>query len=94
MSRPLTLQVPDEVFNSLDAEARAVGQSIHDLAVDVLKSHRSAALHPSNGNSSRAEGLARLLSHCGLVSVGDPSGANNEAIDRDLAREYESTHEE
>ena len=30
----------------------------------------------------------------GSVSLGHPTGTDNESIDRDLAREYGSTHEE
>ncbi len=30
----------------------------------------------------------------GSVSLGHPTGADNESIDRDLAREYGATHEE
>ena len=30
----------------------------------------------------------------GSVDLGNPTGANNESIDADLAREYASTHEE
>jgi len=30
----------------------------------------------------------------GAVSLGHPTGTDNESIDRDLAREYGSTHEE
>jgi hypothetical protein len=35
-----------------------------------------------------------LVKFCGTINSGDPDSANNERIDRDLAREYGSTHEE
>jgi hypothetical protein len=36
----------------------------------------------------------RLRRHIGAANLGYPTGADNESIDADLAREYGSTHEE
>jgi hypothetical protein len=36
----------------------------------------------------------RLQRHFGAVSLGYPTGTDNESIDADLAREYGSPHEE
>lgn len=36
----------------------------------------------------------RLRKHAGSVSLGRPTGIDNEAIDADLAREYGRTHED
>ncbi len=48
-----------------------------------------SALHiPSNVSQG---GLSELF---GSVDLGHPTGADNETIDADLAREYASTHEE
>ena len=38
--------------------------------------------------------LARILAHAGAVDLGRPTGADNENIDADLAREYGSSHED
>ncbi|HLW66463.1 MAG TPA: antitoxin family protein [Gemmataceae bacterium] len=35
--------------------------------------------------------LARLLAHAGAADLGKPTGADNEGIDADLAREYGSS---
>lgn len=37
---------------------------------------------------------ARLLKHAGAIASGDPDAGANDRIDADLAREYQSTHEE
>ena len=37
---------------------------------------------------------ARFESHFGTVGLGYPTGADNEAIDADLAREYADDHED
>ena len=47
---------------------------------------------PAQGVTKAAQpSLAQLF---GSVSLGYPTGADNESIDRDLAREYGATHEE
>ncbi len=38
--------------------------------------------------------LARIMTHAGAVDLGRPTGADNESIDADLAREYGSSHED
>lgn len=35
----------------------------------------------------------RFRQHIGAVNLGHPTGADNESIEADLAREYASTHE-
>jgi uncharacterized protein (DUF433 family) len=42
----------------------------------------------------QAADLAQLLRHAGAVDLGRPTGAYNERIDADLAREYGSSHED
>lgn len=44
-----------------------------------------------NGDNNRAGSLRDMF---GSVSLGHTTGANNEKIDEDLAREYGSTHED
>jgi hypothetical protein len=93
MGRSLTLNVPDEVFHSLDSQARAAGVSIQDWTIEILSSRLMHESKSGNGDDDAHDGLARLVDACGKIAVGDPNGAENEAIDRDLAQEYESPHE-
>ncbi|HMF11817.1 MAG TPA: antitoxin family protein [Gemmataceae bacterium] len=44
-------------------------------------------------SSRRPTDLAQILAHAGAVDLGKPTGADNESIDADLAREYGSCHE-
>lgn len=90
MGRSLTLDVPEEIFRSLDEAARAEGRSLQDWAVDILRSRVPPAGRRDNGDDAA---LAEFLKHLGTIAVGDPDGADNEAIDRDLAEEYGATHE-
>lgn len=99
MSQTLSLQLSDSIFAALEQQARAAGQSPAEFAVVALEKQ----LNGSNGprqvgkSSDEAEREARrgsLRRHFGAVNVPDPTGADNEAIDADLAREYADNHEE
>jgi hypothetical protein len=87
MAHELTLELPDEVFQPLARAAARAGQSLEQWATAQLQASAAAA-------DRRAADLARLLQHAGAVDLGKPTGANNEAIDADLAREYGSSHED
>lgn len=87
MPHQLTLELSDEVFQPLSQAAEHAGQSLEQWATVQL---RSCAL----ASTKQAAGLARLLAHAGAVDLGKPTGAENESIDADLAREYGSSHEE
>jgi hypothetical protein len=87
MTHELTLQLPDEVFQPLAKAAAQAGQSLEQWATVQLRTCAVSA-------DQRATDLARLLRHAGAVDLGKPTGADNERIDADLAREYGSSHEE
>lgn len=44
----------------------------------------------TNGETKNIGGIREMF---GSVSLGHPTGSDNESIDADLAREYGSTHE-
>jgi len=44
-----------------------------------------------NGEAQTAGGIREMF---GSVSLGHPTGSDNDSIDADLAREYGSTHED
>jgi hypothetical protein len=87
MSHQLTLELPDEVFQPLAQAAQQAGQSLEQWATVQLRSCVASS-------TKQAVDLARLLVHAGAVDLGKPTGADNESIDADLAREYGSSHEE
>jgi hypothetical protein len=87
MFRQLTLELPDDVFEPLTKAAQQAGQSLEQWATAQLRSY-------AESSGKKAEELARLLVHAGAVDFGRPTGADNDSIDIDLAREYGSFHEQ
>lgn len=83
----LTLELPDEVYRPLTRAAAQAGQTPEQWTLAHLRTCLPAA-------PERAGDLARLMRHAGAVDLGHPTGADNEAIDADLAREYGSSHED
>ena len=82
MVRQLTLRVSAAVFDELQSRAEARGTSAAKLAQVALETEfRPTPLHLA------ATGR-RLEDHFGVIDLGAPTGADNEAIDRDLAAIY------
>jgi hypothetical protein len=93
MLHTLTVQVPDEIYEPMVQEARLRGESLERVALERLRNGRRAKKPSSDlTEEQRADALARLKRH--IVSAPHAVGSDNESIDRDLAREYESTHED
>jgi hypothetical protein len=86
MTHQLTLELADEVFQPLTQAAQQAGQSLEQWATVQLRLCAASS-------AKQAADLARLLAHAGAVDLGQPTGADNESIDADLAREYGSSHE-
>jgi len=60
---------------------------------ELLANYGPKPRPPLTEEGSRAA-WERLLRHAGAENLGYATGADNESIDADLAREYGSTHEE
>jgi hypothetical protein len=86
MTHQLTLELDDEVFQPLARAAQQAGQTLEQWATAQLRSS-------AESSTRHAADLARLLAHAGAADLGKPTGADNERIDADLAREYGSSHE-
>ncbi len=84
-----TLELPEPVYEGLVEAARAVGTTPADWIARRLTESRPRRPQTISEEERRAA-LERLLSHC--VSLGYPTGADNEQIDADLAREYGDDH--
>lgn len=93
MEHKLTITLPDEVFVLIAEAARRTGRTPEEEAALRLK--RSAPQPSRKANApdaqTRPDSLEQLF---GSVSLGHPTGADNESIDRDLTREYAATHED
>jgi hypothetical protein len=84
-----TLELPEPVYEGLVEAARAVGTTPADWIARRLSESRSPRPQLVS-EEERRTALAGLLSHC--VSLGYPTGSDNEQIDSDLAREYGDDH--
>jgi hypothetical protein len=87
MTHQLTLELGDELYQPLSQAARQAGQSLEQWATAQLRSCAASS-------ARQAADLARLMGHAGAADLGRPTGADNENIDADLAREYGSGHED
>jgi hypothetical protein len=91
MSR--TLELPDSVYEALLDAARDRGIAPADWIKEQLPRSESVAKesNPEAPRQDRRAALERLLQQ--TVSLGHPIGADNEAIDADLARAYADAHQ-
>jgi len=90
MSHKLTLNVPDELYEPMMKAARQVKHPIEEWVLMRLGAQLRGA---SISEEGYAGDMDRLMRHAGAIHLGDPTGADNERIDADLAREYDSPHE-
>jgi hypothetical protein len=92
VSRTLTIELPDELYQAFEQAAASSGRTAEAVALEWLARHPVAPTPPRAGGSGYpAEG--RLRRYAGIVHSGDPHSSDNDRIDADLAREYGSTHE-
>lgn len=93
MSKTLTFEIPNEIYELLEQQAAKEGRSTESVALEWLVSCQPAP-RPKMTEEERREAIERFRRHAGAVSLGYPTGADNESIDRDLVREYGSSHED
>lgn len=89
MSHNITITLPDEVYQPLIAAAERQGRTPEELAAEHLAGLVAPRPSPAPGERDKAD-ITRFF---GAVSLGDATGADNDRIDADLAREYGATHE-
>ncbi len=91
MGKTVTIEVPDELYAILERQAREAGRPLQEFVLAWMTSHTQArrTLGPEEMRQ-RSEWLNSLPKVAALEAGG---GADSESIDRDLAREYGSTHE-
>ncbi len=101
MSRTLTLELPDEVFDAINKAAEASHTNPMDVAVDWLVSRATpfadmpqTRLKSQMTDEEKQAARERFRRQAGSLSLGYPTGSGNESIDADLAREYADRHEE
>lgn len=98
MSQSLNIELSDSIYQELQSEARESNTTPSALAAKaVTQTYVRSPATARNAHLSDADRLRRRqqFEECfGSVAVGHPSGADNDAIDADLAREYADPHEE
>jgi hypothetical protein len=82
------LELPEPIYETLLAEARARGVSPAEWIAERLPRAVGRVVSGGEVRASRE----RLWRH--VVSTGRATGTNNEQIDADLARAYGGPHEE
>jgi hypothetical protein len=93
MSKVLTFEVPDEVYEACQQMAAQYGRSAEEYALEFMLKYGPKP-RPQMSEDEAKAALDRLLQHAGAENLGHPTGADNESIDADLAQEYGSPHEE
>ena len=91
--KTVTIELADEVYQALQQMSATHGRPIEDLVLE-WRATCGPKPRPKLTEEERRAARERLLRHSGAVDSGDPHSADNERIDRDLEREYGSTHEE
>ena len=81
MSTTLHLNLPDDLRQCIAQAAATLGQTPEEWVVAMLRQRFG---QPD----------MRFRRHFGEISLGHPTGMDNDAIDRDLAKAYADTHEE
>lgn len=93
MSKTLTFEIPDEIYELLQTVAAQMGRSTEEVALEWV-----VRLAPKPRPKLTAEEMEaaeqRFRRHFGAFQSGNPRSADNEQIDADLAREYGNTHED
>lgn len=92
MSQSLTIRLNDDVFARLQQQAVAAGLSPEELAAASVE-RQCDTMAPIRSESEIEKARERFERHFGEIDLGCPSGADNERIDADLAREHADTHE-
>ena len=92
MSKSVTIELADDVYESLRSIATTTGKSVQEIASEWLV--RCAPKPRKALDATEAEDDWQRLRRCvGAVDRGDPRSADNDRIDADLAREYANNHE-
>ncbi len=99
MSQTLIIELSDEVYAAIQRQAMKANTSPAQLVATSLEEHfgqghRVRRATPSRSDAELQAARERFERHFGAVSLGYATGADNESIEADLAREYADTHEE
>jgi hypothetical protein len=85
----LVIKLKKATYAALQRQAETKGLSPSKLVASSIERQFGDRLRSSSAEEARE----RFERHFGSVDLGQATGADNESIDADLAREYSATHE-
>ncbi len=88
MSQQLTLELSDEVYAHLEQQANAQGLPLAEWIVAELSRQDHDFLQIMYSSENQDIARQRFKAHAGSISLGAPTGIDNESIDADLAQAY------
>lgn len=91
--KTVAFEVPDEVYEACQQMAARHGKRVEECVLEFLARNGTKPRPKLTDEETRAA-WDRLMRHIGAQNLGYATGADNESIDADLAREYGSSHEE
>jgi hypothetical protein len=92
VSKTITIELDDEVYQALHDMSNRSGRPIEALALEWITKHGPTPA-PQRSEAERLAARTRFLRFAGSHHGLDPHGSNNERIDADLAKEYHDPHE-
>ena len=92
MSKTITIELADEVYETLRRISDRDGIPLERLAIEWLAKYGPRPV-PERSPEERRKAREDLLKFAGIHHGGDPHGSDNVRIDADLAKEYLNTHE-
>lgn len=87
MSKTLTLEFSDEIYQTLEKVAADSGRTLEETALEWRLRHIAPARSHRRGQVDEVA-QQRFERHFGAWDSGDSHSADNERIDDDLARVY------
>lgn len=90
METHLDIQLSEEAFILLSQQAQAAGKTPAELAASLVEK----AYTVNHTSSAKTSSARRGFEECfGSVDMGRPVGIENQSIDADLGRAYDSSSE-
>lgn len=92
MGQIVVIELDEPIYTAIQQRAAVAGASVQEWIIQNLA--QEAARSPDLTSSDRDIARRRFEQHFGTIALGHPTGADNEAIDADLAHAYGDSHEE
>src|SRR5687768_8641093 len=98
MSHDHSVALSDHTWQLLQQQSAITGTAPQQIVETAVQEH-IARRRPARKRKEdmteeeKVESRRRFERHFGAVDLGYPTGADNESIDADLAREYDNNHE-